>query len=92
MFLINGFMEGENIYCVLADDYQAVYDVTEEMLFNGKRRILFLENSVSYSARRKRSGFEAAMRDRGLEPDPRLFLYSENWISSCARGTWILTA
>ena len=73
-------MEGENIYCVLADDYQAVYDVTEEMLFNGKRRILFLENSVSYSARRKRSGFEAAMRDRGLEPDPRLFLYSENSI------------
>ena len=40
VFLINGFMEGENIYCVLADDYQAVYD----------------------------------------EPDPRLFLYSENSI------------
>ena len=80
LFLINTFMEGENIYCVLADDYQAVYDVTEEMLFNGKRRILFLENSVSYSARRKRSGFEAAMRDRGLEPDPKLFLYSENSI------------
>lgn len=38
VFLINGYMEGDNIYCVLVDDFQAVYDVMEELIFCGKRK------------------------------------------------------
>lgn len=66
VFMINGYVEGENIYCILADDYQGVYDATEELIFAGKRRILFLSNSESFSARQKRKGYEDAHKNHGL--------------------------
>lgn len=73
-------MEGDNIYCVLADDYQAVYDVTDELLFCGKKDILFLANSYSYSAMRKLSGYTECLKAHGIIPDKKMILYSENSI------------
>lgn len=80
VFMINGYLEGENIYCTLADDYQAVYDVTEEMIFAGKKRILFLSNSKSFSAMQKRRGYEDAHKNYGLPILEELYLYTENSI------------
>lgn len=62
VFLINGYIDSDRIFCVLADDYQAVYDVTEELLLDGRKRIFFLSNSHSYSANQKRKGYEDALR------------------------------
>ncbi len=81
VFLINAYLEAENIYCVLANDFQAVYDATEELLLAGKQRILFLGNSESYSAKRKRKGYEAALKDYGRPIEQPLILYSENSIT-----------
>ncbi len=80
VFMINGYIEGENIYCTLADDYQAVYDATEELIFAGKRRILFLSNSESFSAMQKRKGYEDAHKNHGLPVLEELRLYTENSI------------
>ncbi len=80
VFMINGFIEGENIYCTLADDYQAVYDATEELIFAGKKRILFLSNSESFSAMQKRKGYEDAHQKHGLPVPEELTLYTENSI------------
>ena len=41
VFLINGYLSHNNIYCVLADDFQSVYDITEELLFAGKSGFCF---------------------------------------------------
>ncbi|MDE6882731.1 MAG: LacI family transcriptional regulator [Lachnospiraceae bacterium] len=78
VFLINGWLEGDNIYSVLADDQQAVYDVTEELLFAGRREILFLSNSRSYSAMRKLEGYENALKAHGIPIDQNRILYPEN--------------
>ncbi|MCM1136370.1 MAG: LacI family transcriptional regulator [Clostridium sp.] len=92
VFLINGYLTDDNIYCVLADDFQAVYDITEELLFSGKKKILFLFNSHSYSAQRKRRGYEEALAAHGIQADENLILYCENSISAtrdmllCRRG------
>ncbi len=80
IFIINGYTERGNIYCVLTDDFQAVYDVTEELILEGKRQILFLTTADSYSAGRKQAGYEAALRDHGLEVRPSLILKSEKSI------------
>ncbi len=80
VFLINGFVEGDNIYCMLTDDFQAVYDVTEELLFSGKKEILFLTNSSSYSAMHKQNGYIAALKAYGMKPKKDLILHSENSI------------
>lgn len=82
VFLINGHVEDERIYCVMADDYQAVYDATDELLFEGRRRILFLANADTFSARRKQAGYEAALAKHRLEADPRLLLFSENEVEA----------
>lgn len=80
VFLVNGYIEGENVYCILTDDFQSVYDVTEELLFCGKKEILFLTNSFSYSAMHKLDGYKAALKAHGITPDKSLILHSENSI------------
>lgn len=80
VFMINGYVEDINVYSVLADDFQAVYDATDELLFAGKERILFLSDSFSYSARRKLDGYKAAFRDYGMDVNEKWILYTENSI------------
>lgn len=92
VFLINGYLCHDNIYCVMADDFQSVYDITEELLLAGKKRILFLYNSHSYSAKRKLKGYMDALASHGMEADPELMLYCDSSIYDmrdillCRRG------
>lgn len=65
VFLINGYVEGENIYCFYGNDRQGAYDVTAALIRRGKRRILFLSDSHTFSARQKLEGYEAALSDAG---------------------------
>lgn len=82
VFMINGWIEGENIYCTLADDYQAAYDATEELIFSGRQRILFLSNSRSFSAMQKLKGYEDALKAHRIPVLEELKLYTENSIHS----------
>ena len=80
VFMINGYIDGENIYCTLADDYQATYDATEELIFAGKKRILFLSNSNSFSATQKLRGYEDALKAHKMPILEELKIYTENSI------------
>lgn len=78
VFLINGKLAGDNIYCGYCDDRQATYDTTKEMLARGRKRILFLSDSHSYSALKKLEGYEAALKDAGEPVLGDLKLYTRN--------------
>lgn len=78
VFLINGYVEGENIYCSYCDDFHATYEVTSGYIRRGKKRILFLYDSRSYSAQRKMAGYEAALADAGYPVLGELKFYAEN--------------
>jgi len=80
VFLINGYLDGENIYCAYGDDYQATFDVASQMIETGRRRILFLCDSHSYSAVRKLAGYESALKSHGLPVLGDLKLYVKNRI------------
>lgn len=80
VFLINGYVEGKNIYCTCADDFQAAYEVTSSLIKRGKKRILFLYNSNSFSARQKMAGYEAALSDAGYPISGELKFYTKNEI------------
>ena len=67
VFLINGYIRGENIYCALCGDFEASYSAVKEMIRSGRRKILFLSHSSSYSTNQKRKGYEAALTEAGLE-------------------------
>lgn len=63
VFIINGLVEGENIYSTVSDDMNAVYSVVNSLIKSGRRNIAFLSDSASYSARQKLSGYEKALSD-----------------------------
>lgn len=67
VFMVNGFVRGENIFCALCDDFDASYSVVAEMVRSGRRRILFLSDTDSVSTNLKRKGCLAALAQAGLE-------------------------
>lgn len=83
VFLINGFVEGKNIYCSFCDDFKATYDVTSGLIRRGKKKILFLCDSYSYSASKKMAGYEAALRDARISDSRRIKVLYKEQDSSC---------
>ncbi|MDF2588769.1 MAG: transcriptional regulator, LacI family [Anaerocolumna sp.] len=63
IMLINGHINKPNIFCTLCDDYQATYDVTNQLLEQGKKDILYLYTSKSYSGIQKLNGFKDALKE-----------------------------
>ncbi len=78
VFLINGAVSGENIYCTVCDDRKAVYDVAMSLIRRGRKRILFLTDSHSYSAQQKMAGYEQALTESGLPVLGELRLHTKN--------------
>ena len=83
IFLINGFLEGENVYCSYYDDYNATKK-SANMLYNtGKRNLLFLYNSTSQSAKRKLDGFISGCKELKIKSENyATLLCEENDIES----------
>ncbi len=80
VFIINGLVDGDNIYCTASNDYQASYDVTTALIENGRNKILFLTDSRSYSANQKKNGYKQALINSGIEISEELIIYTENSI------------
>ena len=69
IFLINGFLEDENVYCSYYDDFNAT-KISANMLYNsGKSNLLFLYNSTSQSAKRKLDGFTAGCKELKIKSE-----------------------
>ena len=80
VFLINGKISGENIYSVYNKDEEVVYDAVSRLIRSGRKRILFLTDSRSYSVSQKMEGYERALRENGLPVLGELKLLTENRI------------
>ena len=68
IMLVNGFLEGENIYSTVCDDHAAVYGAASQLLSSGRRRILYVYTSYSYSGVNKLEGYKDALKAYGMEP------------------------
>lgn len=66
IMMINGYLNHPNIYCTLCDDYQAVYDSIYSFISFGKKRILYLFHSKSFSGQQKIAGYKDAVLSHGL--------------------------
>ncbi|HEX3075252.1 MAG TPA: LacI family DNA-binding transcriptional regulator [Lachnospiraceae bacterium] len=75
IMLLNAYIDAPNVYSVLADDYLAIYQVTNQMYQSGIHDILYYYNSNSYSGRLKLAGFRDAMRANGVEESGQLTSY-----------------
>lgn len=80
VFIVNGIVEGSNIYCNICNDRQAVYEATSLLISHGRKNILFLTNSGSYSALQKLQGYREALKRHGLPVSEDMILHPEGRI------------
>lgn len=80
VFIINGLVDGDNIYCTASNDYQASYDVTTALIKSGRNKILFLTDSRSYSANQKKEGYKHALKNAGISINDDMMIFTENSI------------
>lgn len=67
IMLVNGYLEGENIYSTVCDDVEAAYQAADLLIKSGMRDIIYLYTSTSYSERNKLLGYKNALTDNGIE-------------------------
>ena len=80
VFLINGRISGSNIYSVYNRDEEASYEAVSGLLRAGRKRVLFLTDSSSYSVSQKMKGYERALQDYSLPVLEELKLCMDNRI------------
>lgn len=78
IMLVNGHLEGENIYSTLCDDYTALYQAATALIKGGRRRFLYLFTSRSYSGNNKMRGFQDACDDNQI-------IVPEDYIRQCPK-------
>lgn len=69
IMLVNGRLDGENIYSTVCDDHDAMFQATSRLIESGIKKPLYLFTSFSYSGLNKRRGFEDAMKEHHLTLD-----------------------
>lgn len=63
VMILNAELQHPGIYCTLCDDAHSIYTAAKTMLTSGRNKLLYLNNSHSYSALRKLDGWEKAMKE-----------------------------
>ena len=70
--------------CLVADDFDGARRITQHLLYLGHRRIAFLtvggrahSPATQGTLRERERGYQQALRDAGIEPDPRLLRHLE---------------
>ncbi|HIU41401.1 MAG TPA: LacI family DNA-binding transcriptional regulator [Candidatus Egerieicola faecale] len=75
VMLLNAYLDGPNLYCVLADDYLATYTAARQLYQAGVKNLLYYYDSNSYSGKEKLRGFQEAMKANGVEEKEQKTLY-----------------
>ncbi len=66
VMLVNGYLDAPGIYSTVCDDRAAMYEVATRLIEDGRKRILYLYSSHSYSGTNKLNGYRDALSARGI--------------------------
>lgn len=75
VFILNADFVNPNVYCYLCDDFNAMSEAVGTLAGEGRRNILYIYNSTSYSGTKKLNGYLNAMENRGLDPMTEFISY-----------------
>lgn len=67
VFLLNGKLDGENIYSILCDDENASKSITDLLFDRGAVSPIYLYRTLSYSGQRKIRGFCRSLNEHGIK-------------------------
>lgn len=68
--MVNGNVDGDNIYSVVCDDSYGIYSATGYLAGKGHRKIAYVYDADTYSGSEKIKGFRKAVNEYGLESGP----------------------
>ena len=71
VMLVNGSLSAQGVYSTLCDDFAALSELTERFLRSGRRNLVYIYNSDSYSGRKKLEGFRSTLDRNAVPPDDR---------------------
>lgn len=66
LMLVNGYLDGPNIYSTVCDDRSATFQAAQGLIASGHQRILYLYTSHSYSGLNKQQGYKDALANAGI--------------------------
>lgn len=66
VFLLNGKLEGENVYSILCDDEAASQNITDLLFEKGSTAPIYLYRALNYSGQRKIRGFCTSSKEHGI--------------------------
>ena len=73
--LVNNMVEGEYLYAVTCNQMEGARQATEHLIGMGHTRIAYVGSAVrEHSSMARQQGYELALHEAGLEPDPRLVI------------------
>lgn len=72
LMLVNGYLDGPGIYSTLCDDHAAAYEAAAGLIRSGRKRILYLYSSHSYSGMNKLQGYKDALAACQIPADEAL--------------------
>ncbi len=61
--ICNGYLDGPNIYGVVADEYNGVYDSVKILVDRGRKNLVFATNPLTPSNENKVKGYKAGIHD-----------------------------
>jgi len=66
VMLVNGYLDAPGIYSTVCDDHSAMFQAAGQLIRSGRRNILYLYTSQSYSGMNKMQGYKDALLSCGL--------------------------
>lgn len=72
VMLLNAHYDHQNVYSVYCDDFTSMKRATDYLIENGRKNILYMYNSKSYSGLRKLEGYRKSLEEHGITPNKDL--------------------
>lgn len=77
VIMMNGHVEGENIFSVICDDSQGIYNTMQHLYGKGHKDIAYIYDVDTYSGMAKLAGFRKALAEKELEAAGCIFRSSK---------------
>lgn len=91
IILVNGYLKAENVYCVLCDDFGAIRDAASFLFEKGRKRILYLYDTDTYSGTQKLLGLKQAHEQANIALDTQLVVQCKRCVEQVytqVRSLW----
>lgn len=64
--MVNGNVNGENVYCITCDDFTGTYDMARHLIKKGHKDIIYIYDADTFSGFEKLKGFRQAASENNI--------------------------